>query len=270
MRESRKGNTLFRLTIILVMTACGATLPAQQKSPQAEANPESSALTRKVISIKHIDVDDVAELIGPWGLQMRSSPSLRLVTLVGDKASVESAEKIIREIDVPRTKVLAVQSEKNVEIVFDLLGASVEPAASEVAGNDRLMSVVEELKGKFPYRSFQLLETGSLRIRNHHRASTKGFIPGIPSVSRELATYSFHVRVRDVLERQDKHLIVLGELVLTLRVPVLTDKAQVQFEGLDIRSETDVLEGKTVVVGKTGLQGSIRGLFLILTANVVE
>ena len=269
MRESRKGNILFRLATILVMTACGATLPAQQESPQAEANPTGSAVVRKVIPVKHVDVKEVAELIGPWGLQMNMSRRLGLISLVGDKATVESAEKIIREIDLPRVEVPAPRSE-NVEIVFHLLGAGVEPAASELAGNARLRSVVEELKGKFPYRSFQLLETGAVRVRSRYQASTKGLIPGIAPGIREPATYSFQVHVYNVLERQDKHLIPLGKLILTLRVPVPTDKAQVQYEEVEIRSEVNVLEGKTVVVGKTSVLGSVRGLFLILTANVVE
>ena len=269
MRELRKGSILFRLALIPVLAGGVATISAQQDAPRPEANQNCDAVVRRVIPVKHIDVKEVGELIHPWGLQMNISRRLGLISLVGDKAVVESAEKMIREIDVPRSGA-AERGSDNVEIVFHLLGAGLEPAESEGVVTDRLMSVVEELKGKFPYRSFRLLETGSLRVRTQHRTSTKGFLPGIPSVSRELATYSFLVRVRDVVARQGKHLIVLGELVLTLRVPVDTDNAQVRYENLDIRSEVDVLEGKTVVVGKTSLQGPIRGLFLILTANVVE
>ena len=272
MRELRKGSILFRLALILALAGGAVTISAQQDAPRPEANQKGDEVVRRVIPVKHIKVKEVGELIAPWGLQMNISRRLGLISLVGDKAVVESAEKMIREIDVPRSGA-SEQGQENVEILFYLLGAGEEPAVSEVAGNDRLMTVVEELKTKFPYRGFQLLETGSLRIRNQHRASTKGIIPGIAPGRREPATYHFQLDVNDVVERHGGRLIQLGRLSLTLRVPVNTgteNKPQLQYQELEIRSETDVLEGKTVVIGKTGVQGSIRGLFLILTANVVE
>ncbi len=270
-------NQMIRGLLPLVVVTLGtwaSTLPLvaqeSESKPAAEEKktPQVAHITR-IVELRHIDPSQAQGLLSGPAVKIRYSRGLPVISISGEPDAVAAAEQAIRELDVPR-RGISEQGSENVEILFHLLGAGGEPTASEVTGNDRLRSVVEELKGKFPYRSFQLLETGSLRVRTQHRTSTKGFLPGIPGVSRELTTYSFHVRVIDVLERQDKHLIVLGDLILTVRVPVYTDTGQVRYEEVEIRSEVDVLEGKTVVVGKTSVQGSIRGLFLVLTANVVE
>jgi hypothetical protein len=263
---------LLLLAITLGTWASAPPLAAQEsesKPAAQEKEARGAPKTTKVIELKHIRPSQVEELMGGAGVRVRRTRALPVVTIEGEPDAVLAAEHAIRELDIPRMGTSA-QGSENVEIVFHLLGAGLEPAESEGVVTDRLMSVVEELKGKFPYRSFQLLETGSLRVRTQHRTSTKGFLPGIPGASRELTIYSFQVRVREVLERQDKHLIVLEKLILYVRVPVLTDNGEVRYEELEIRSEVDVLEGKTVVVGKTSVRGPIRGLFLILTANVVE
>ena len=54
-------------------------------------------------------------------------------------------------------------------------------------------------------------------------------------------------------------------------VPVPTgNSGQYNFTDIGIQTEMSVPEGKTVVVGKAGAAGPIRGLFLVMTAKVVE
>ena len=273
-------NQMIRGLLPLVVVTLGtwaSTLPVvaqeSESKPAAEEKktPQVAHITR-IVELRHIDPSQAQGLLSGPAVKIRYSRGLPVISISGEPDAVAAAEQAIRELDVPR-RGISEQGSENVEILFHLLGAGGEPTASEVAGNDRLRSVVEELKDKFPYRGYQLLETGSLRLRNQQKASVRGYLPGGAPGRSEPASYNFHVSVRKVLDRQDKLLIQLGELVLNLRVPVITgtqDSPGVQYQELSIRSEIDVLEGKTVVVGKASAQASIRGLFLILTANVVE
>jgi hypothetical protein len=45
---------------------------------------------------------------------------------------------------------------------------------------------------------------------------------------------------------------------------------QFSYTEVGIKTELNIPEGKTVVVGKTGAGENIRGLFLVMTARVVE
>ncbi len=268
---------LLLLAITLGTWASATRLVAQEgeSNPAAqEKEARGAPKTTKVIELKHIHPSQVEELMGSAGVKVRRTRTraLPVVTIEGDPDAVLAAEHTIRELDIPRMGTSAEGSE-NIELVIHLLGANGPEVPPNTVAAGQLEAVVKELQDKFPYRSYRLFETAALRLEGRTRSMVSGLLPGFAPETPNPATYNFGVRLTDVSVRKGERWIKLGELGLNLRIPIVTgtgDNPSFHYQDIQIQTEITVREGSTVVVGKTGVQGSIRSLFLIVTANVVE
>ena len=136
-----------------------------------------------------------------------------------------------------------------------------------------LEEVVTQLRQAFPYRSYHLLETATLRVRPGRGAKTSGLISD-PSFERRPPQYNFEVNAGAVSRRGALRTIQLDRIHFNLDLYIPNDLTNPKggLTHLDIRVESniDLQEGKTAVVGKAGIYGVYRGLFLALTATVAE
>ena len=285
MRKHSPTRKLLPAVLVLAWMLPNAGLRAQEK--KQEAGPQKQAgeaakqvssgerIVQKVIRLKHIDGRELVSLFGFWGT-MAYSDELNVITFVGHESAAAELAAAIKELDVPPgPDQRQHRTAENVEIIFHLLGVSDEVSSEPIP--DLLKDVVRELKGTFPYKNYQLLETALVRTRvSQPRSPAIAEVGGVYLGTRPDA-YQLSVEVKGVSGTEGSHIIELEQLSFEAdlsvevapaseknRYPVYRDKR------LSILANVNVPEGKTVVVGKAGAGGVTRGIFLVLTAKVVD
>ena len=178
---------------------------------------------------------------------------------------LEMVQQVIDATDKPRPAT----SSGNVEFVVQLIEGTDQAAPGPPKG---LEEVIRQLSNTFPYGGYRLVETFIVRAKvGDQNAEVNGLIPNITAEGLPPSHYSYSVRARAIVPQGSGRVIQLEALRLNLRVPVpIGNSGQYNFTDIGVQTEMSVPEGKTVVVGKAGAAGPIRGLFLVMTAKVVE
>ncbi len=258
----RQATLWIRTTIImaaLVLCASGAFGEEKQ-------TPESDPVTR-IVKLEHVDPDSVPKLLGHLPVRLRSDSELGLLVIHGPPSTVEFVEKSVKQIDAPTGR----STSRNVEITAHLVGASrASDSGSEVA--PLLRPVVEQLRERFPYQGYQLLETASLRLRSREQEPSRisGLIPDLAVEGSATASYEFSVRLNAIQPTTSGHTISANYVWLQGKIPVRTSDGSITYSHIQIQTKMDLPAGKTVVVGKAGVQGVVDGIFLVLQANIVD
>ncbi len=226
-------------------------------------------MVTKVIPVRHVAPDKVASLFFKFGsMRVRSSCALGLITAYGPASSIAVLEEAVRAVDIPGQTGEEVSAEA--EITAYLLGtADEEDSSAKLPG--LLQPVVRELREAFPYPGYRLLEIFTVRVRPSRGAKIYGVISN-SSVGRN-PTYEFSVTTGSISRIGDRRVIALDEINLNLRWPhVDNPESPNQYRYVDawINSGVTIQDGQTVVIGKAGVPGKNRGLFLIIRARVVE
>lgn len=262
----RQGMHRIRIVILIATLALMCTTPSLADEKQEEEPNKKQDWVTKMIKLEHVDPNNVHALLRNLPVNLQNDPGLGVMIVHGAPSMVEFVEKTVRELDVPSKRPEA----GNVEITAYLLGAS---RAAESGGNiiPILGGVVAELRRRFPYDGFRLLETTSLRLRprsrDHGRIS--GLIPDLAVEGANPASYELSMQLSSIRATPGGHHISMRYVTLEARVPVQTSGGSV-FTNIKVQTQMDMQAGKTVVVGKAGVQGVVDGIFLILQANVVD
>ena len=233
---------------------------------------ESDRVT-KMFKLEHVDPDSVRELLSHLPASLQSDSELGFLVVYGAPSTVEFVEKAVKQLDVPSIRVrVPIRSEnRNVEITAYLLGASrAADSGSEVA--PLLRPVVGQLRERFPYQGYRLLETTSLRLRPRPRETSNisGLIPDLAVEGADPASYGFSVRLNTIQATSSGHTISVNEVMLVAQIPVRKSTGSLTSSQIRIQTQMDLPAGKTVVVGKAGVQGVVDGIFLVLQANIVD
>ena len=224
----------------------------------------------KMLKLEHVDPDSVRELLGYLPATLKSDPELGLLVVHGEPSTVEFVEKAVKQLDVPSARPARYEN-RNVEITAYLLGASrAADSGSEIP--PLLRPVVTQLRERFPYQGYRLLETTSLRLRPRPRETSNisGLIPDLAVEGADPASYGFSVRLNTIQATSSGHTISVNEVTLAAQIPVRKSTGSLTSSQIRIQTQMDLPAGKTVVVGKAGVQGVIDGIFLVLHANVVD
>ena len=102
------------------------------------------------------------------------------------------------------------------------------------------------------------------------------FFPGSSHLGIGLDFYELKVQVKGASGAEGSRLIQLEQLSflvdLSVEVAPPSENRHPQYASkeLSIQASVSVPEAKTVVVGKAGAAGANRGIFLVLTAKVVD
>lgn len=247
-----------------VITAALALCPSGAFGEEKQT-PESDPVT-KMIKLEHVDPQRVNKLFGNL-VSVRPDSELGLLVVHGPPTTVELVEKSVKELDVPSGR----SENRNVEITAWLLGASRDgDSGGEVA--PLLRPVVEQLRERFPYQGYRLLETTSLLLRPRPRETSQisGLIPDLAVEGADPASYGFSVRLNTIQATSSGHTISVNEVMLVAQIPVRTSTGSLTGSRIQIQTQMDLPTGKTVVVGKAGVQGVVDGIFLVLQANVAD
>jgi hypothetical protein len=260
--------------------------PAEPEKPKAaEAKPRGEARVRnhveQIVELKNRELLGEMQKLAQagYGISAFRSDELGILVLGGPPEAVAEAVDAIRRFDVPRAKRpdrTEAKINTNAEITGWLLlarneggGGSPVPAA--------LTPVVAQLKEHTVYKSYELLETMSLRVRNDYSGEVSGILPSLTSGLAARTFYrlelnGIHINSGD---GTGPAVINFGRVQLNVEVGLpMTgadiDKSPVQYKTLEIKTGIDMREGQKAVVGKTTLDGTSGSLILVLTAKVIE
>ena len=260
--------TLPRLLVALVLFfVCAQTVVGQEEKETRDDWRTESFRTQ------HVNVQKLRQLFGNLPGSLRHDEELGILVVHAPPQTMSFIQETIAELDVPARRPT---NPANVEITAYLLGASRQTFEhSEMIST--LQPVVKELRERFPYQGYRLLESTVLRARSHSGGEASGVIPGfLPAqAGANPATYRLEVDLKAILPRSGKSTVSLGGIRLSMRVPIVTspegaERLQFYYQEIGINTDLDIPEGETVVVGKAGVQGAADGIFLILQANVVD
>ena len=267
----------FTVAIALVVGA-GLFVPSaradkhDKEETAVEGNSQAAEpMVTKVIPVQHVDPEEVVSLFFRHGARLDFSSELGVITVYGTAASVDSLEEAIRAVDVPG--VAAGAASANAAITGYLLAA-----IDEVSSSGKLPSVLEpvvrELREAFPYPGYRLLETFTLRVR--HRPPGGGAeVSGVISHSSVNGhpIYVFKVATGPISSVGNRRVIPLDSISLHVQWPHVRNPEfpdQFMYMNAQISTGVTIEDGRTVVIGKAGVPGKNRGLFLIIKARVAE
>lgn len=234
------------MTRLFWMVAASAALVMAQgkETPQlARTGPQKTV----VVEVKNGDVSRIGSVVSQLGASVRSDPTLRVIAVSGDLATVNSIEEAIKKLDVAPPPV------RNVEVTLYLLYASAQemPNATVPAG---LESTVKELHNTFPYKSYRVLDTNILRARDGERGQSSGQLPNH-------GTYDFQYRDATI-SGQTPRILHIDNLQLSVSMSN-ADRG-------GISTNLDAKEGQKTVVGKANVANSEDAIFLVITPKVIE
>jgi hypothetical protein len=234
--------------------APATTLPSEQ--------PENAV---KVLRVREGDAEQVATLLRSFGVDVRTSDRLGLITVAGSPDNVDKAEKALQEIEQLTNRTPA-SIARDVELTIHFLGI-VDQDSAPPAGP--LRDVVAELKKTFPFPGYKLLETVALRTRAGQQSQIAGLLPETLGEQQRPKSYVFRSQVSAIEPRQGSQLVRFEFIQTSIRLPPAPGINQGDQE-IGINTALEVLDGQTVVVGKAGAVGESKGYLLVLTAKVVK
>jgi hypothetical protein len=233
--------------VCLALLLC-ARLPAQDR------------ITR-VVNISKGNPETILRSVRPLSGDVTVTADQSNILLGGPKASVEGLEAVIKQLDV------APAALRNIEVTVYMIAAG---SSGGIELPDELTPVATQLKGVFPYKSFRLLDSFALRIRDGQLGRINGSIGRAGEASRIL--YSFNVKQVHIQNQDAAATVRMDGLDFTMKNPIsVSPKGEVHFSEADIRTDVDVRAGQKVVVGKTSsLEGTGGALFLAISAKILE
>lgn len=253
------------LAATLLLSFVGWPVCAQEADPVPPSPPANDRVHR-VIRLQHINTATAVNLIGGRKIRINASDTLGIITLSGSEDLVSGVEATLKALDVPSSAPTSPTTAPTHSVVISVHFLGID------SDHDRpippgLEDVVIELRRHFPYASYQLLETFSVRDTTGSKSEISGMLP---TSGEHVSRYSFDVHVRGLQNEQGRRLIRLDDLWVRLRIPVPTSNGQFNYEDVGINTNVMVPEGKFVVIGKAGSAGATEGFFVVLKADVVD
>jgi hypothetical protein len=243
------------------------------KPPAAPAKaPYHGAAGQRLIQIKNVDmIEELRALAHGFGaVSAYTSRELGVMVLTGAPDAVAAAQQAVERFDTARSR-RAPAAPRNADFTAYLVLAKPEGDAAPLP--DALTPVIEQLKGVFPYKRYELIETIALRARHDGAAAVSGALPWPGGISK--MSYNLNlggIRLKDV---EQGTVVGVTEVRLSVNVPLTTpadgDKPkEIQYRNAEIKTGFDIREGQKVVVGKVSPDGTNSSLILVVTAKVAE
>ena len=257
----RQATLWIRTAIIMAALAlCASGAFGEEKQV-----PESEWAS-KMIKLEHINPSSVYDLFRRLPGNLQTDSELGLMVVYGPPSTLEFVEEAVKQLDMPSGS-----ENRNVEITAYLVGAS-RGGDSGSKAPPLLRPVFDQLRERFPYQGYRLLETTALRLRPRPQEPSRisGLISDLAVEGASPASYEFSVRLNAIQSTSSGHTISAGYVWLEAKIPVRTSAGSLNYSQIQIQTQMNLPAGKTIVVGKAGVQGVVDGIFLVLQANVVD
>ncbi len=222
-----------------------AALPALGQE-QAKAEPK---LRTVIKAMMHIDAAEAASVLDLMDVKYGIKDDQNLILLRGEDPAIDMALKVLDALDEPLP---------SIELQVFVLSASHEGSSNVPA---ELSAAVDSLKGVLGYQGFELLDSVFLRVLENRSGRVDGGIR--LGDSEERTSYRFSFRKAVVVPEEDVELkIRLKDLRFEVAGP---DDAGSLLASL--KTDVQILEGQTAVIGSSTPQGVGETLILIVKAK---
>ena len=221
--------------------------------------------TRKLVELKYVNANQVQSLLRDFQVTIRSDDRLKTVVLSGWPDNVAQVEAAIKKLDVPPPPA------KNIELLAYLVMASNEPQTG--AEPVDLSSAIKQMRSLFPYKSYQLLDTIWVRLRENQGIETEGLAPKSLKINPNYDPHYTLTANNATISSSEPKTVRFEHLNLRLILNEFsrgTSPSSVATVDVRINSSFDVREGQKVVIGKTNPTGADSAIVLVVTAKVVE
>lgn len=265
----------------LFLAVLSVSAHGEEKAVPKEAAPKEAAddeprpargHVERIVPIKDVDRMRVfRELAGAFGVSGVEFRDLGFMVLRGPAQAVANAEAAIAKYDVIRpASSPRDEAARNVEITAYLLIGG-ESSGRLLEAPAVLAPVVTQLKERFPYKTYSLLESVILRVgARGGKGEAGGVLPPL-LVPEQRNYYTFNVDRVDVRDGTPAVVSIgMVRLGLEVAIPKGGNAGDFHHRGSAINTGVDIRAGQKVVLGKTTLDGTNNALILVLMANVVE
>ena len=216
---------------------------------------------KKIFVLKYADPRAMAELLRVFEAVISANPEMHVLAVTANQSTMTSIEEAITRLDTP------IAATKNIELNIQLVvGGDAESGFGNPVTKD-LDNVVTQLKNAFPFKSYRLLDTLTLRSRSGQNASTTSS-GGFVKMGENTHPITTSFRVRSASIAQDGSTVRIDGLSTNIRLPVPSGQA-FNIQELNMNTDVDIKEGQKVVVGRLGISRD-QAVFLVLTAHVVN
>lgn len=258
MKASRATHPLERLLAPLLLILLLGVLPAgASQEAESPAQPSPPQVETQIYRLQHVTPSDVRQILHM--LRIRFTPDERLnAVIVADTAEKQAlAKEVIGSLDVP------LEPGVNLEITVSILEASPEPLAEKVP--EHLAGVVEQLSSVFGFAGARVRDSILLRVSDGGNGRVDGGISVGPHDGYKLGYQLGFERAR----------LQNGAEGRSIRLERLRFEAFEIVEGTAItrasmRTDVDLEEGQTAVVGKATPMQQGGTLVLVVNARAID
>ncbi len=138
--------------MLLALMLLTVPLGAQEQKAEAAAKPAPAPNQQKVFILKYADPENLRQLLSVFGGGLIPNAEMHALAVTAPLSMMPAIEEAIGRLDVPSA------APKNFDFTVDLVvGTDAENPVSASIPKD-LDSVIAQLKGAFPFKSYRLLD----------------------------------------------------------------------------------------------------------------
>lgn len=261
----RSASTTWTAVLAALLTLASVP-PALARQEEAASQP-ARKLVQEIVEVRHADPEALAAVLRVFPTSVQAHTEMGLVTIRGTAEDVATTVAAARSLDVPP------KPASSIEVTAHILGAS---KTSELAGAvpAHLEEVAGQLRQVFGYRGVELVDSVSVRVRDHGDAAVSGALS--QEADREPSPYRLGFNRALVVSGQEARSIRLDGLLFEARLvrwrAATSDGEPGRFVSSEVNLTTDVevREGQKAVVGKAATPGDRDSLILVVEAKVIE
>jgi hypothetical protein len=227
----------------------------------------------RVVQLKNRDLLDAFDkILRQFEINVTSSRDLGVIVLSGPAEEVAAAEDAIRRFDRPQA---AGSAPKNLAFTAHLLVARQQAGTGQPLPEE-LKPVIDQFRGVFAYKAYELLDTLAIRMADDRRAESRvdGLVRWPSGAAQPARTHLRLANARITGEDEKARSIRIPELTVIVELPIaVTDEGKaaiptIAYRETIIKTGLDIREGQRVVVGKASFDGTNDALIVVLKVDI--
>ena len=209
----------------------------------------------RLFRLRYAPASRIESLLAANDYLIRSDDQMRVLVLTAAPERLNTAERMIQELDQPAASI----GLRDVELSAYII-AGTDQNQNHTEDFTAVEPVIKQLKSIFPYKGYQVLNTILLRSREGEPVDTQGMLLNVNG-SDSKSHHSYGLRFRSRVNPAQSSISLEGFDF---------------YVGLDeghkasLSTNVDLREGQKVVVGKTNIDDGSSGLFVVVAARILN
>jgi hypothetical protein len=215
---------------------------------------------QKIVPVKNGDVLQVYSTVRDVmnGMPIAIRMYQNNVILNGTSEAVAAAEQLIKNLET------SVPRERDIDVTGYIILASIQAGEGGGSVSADLEPVLKQFRSLLNYKSFRVLDTIILRVKENSQARSGGFL-ALPNAASSV-NVEFSIERTTVTE----DIVHLKNLKFIARVPATGNKGEIMLRDVFITTDADIKPGQKVAIGKASVDSAGDALILVISATVVN